>query len=71
MNITGRMIGSTYYEAKVDDIETGTLDKNEALEFAHKLLLEAEQIAYWFQEKHASDAIGNAAEELRVRFECV
>jgi len=64
MNFTVRGIGGEYQEMKVDAIDTGTMDKKEAIRLAQQMISAAEDLLYGADLRVNSDACGIIVEDL-------
>jgi hypothetical protein len=64
MNFNVRTIGGEYQEMTVDAIETGTLDKKEAIRLAQQMVSAAEDLLYGVGLRGNSDACGTIVEDL-------
>jgi len=66
MNFHVRRIGKNHQEMKTDAIETGTMDKKEAVDQAKRLLRAAEELLYNADEREQSDICGFIVADLEV-----
>lgn len=66
MNFTIHHIGSGLQEMKVDEIDTGTMDEQEAVDLACKMISAAEDLLWNCGRKAASDMCGKVHSELQV-----
>ena len=64
MNFNVRNIGGDYQEMTVDAIETGTLDKKEAIRLAQKMVSAAEELLWGCDVKAETQMCGTIAEYL-------
>ena len=64
MNFNVRNIGGNYQEMTVDAIETGTLDKKEAIRLAQKMVSAAEELLRGCDVKAETQMCGTIAEYL-------
>ena len=64
MHFNVRTIGGEYQEMTVDAIETGTLDKKEAIRLAQQMISAAEDLLYGVNLRVNSDACETIVEDL-------
>lgn len=64
MNFNIRTIGGEYQEMTVDAIETGVMDKKEAIRLAQNMVSAAEDLLYRAGLRANSDACGTIVEDL-------
>ena len=64
MNFNVRYIGNDLQEMSVDEIDTGTMDKTEAIKQAQKMLSACDLLLYGAGLRVSSDICGGLSEDL-------